>query len=130
MIAIDTNVLLRALVDDEAAPEQSAAARRLIEQAGSVSVGMVVFLETIWTLGRSYGYSRPQVARVAKLLLEHPKYHVQSSELFAVAVAQYERSAIDFSDAVALHEARRSAALLYTFDRKLARHEGARHAGV
>jgi len=125
VIALDTNVLLRALVDDETAPEQCAAARRLIESEGAVSIGAVVFVEAMWTLSRSYGYGRMQVARVARLLLEHPKYRVRSADLLAGAVARYERAGIDFADAIALEDARSERTVLHTFDRKLARQDGA-----
>ena len=126
MIALDTNVLLRALVDDEKAQAQCNAARRLVTAAGSVSISTAVFLEMVWTLSRSFGYPRKEVARVAALLLRHPKYRIQDANLFEAAIARFAASHIDFADAVALEHAAGNGVVLHTFDRKLARLEGAK----
>lgn len=125
MIAVDTNVLLRALVDDENATQQCTAARQLVQAAGSVTISSAVFLETMWTLSRSFGYTRAKVAHVADLLLRHPKYRIQDTDLFAAANARFASTNIDFADAVALEHATSKAATLRTFDRKLGRHKGA-----
>ncbi|MBS0570599.1 MAG: PIN domain-containing protein [Proteobacteria bacterium] len=125
MIALDTNVLLRALVDDDKAVTQCAAARRLVAAAGVVAICAAVFLETVWTLSRSFGFSRKEVVRVASMLLRHPKYRIQDSDLFAAALARFADGNIDFADAVALEQAVRGNAVLHTFDRKLAKLAGA-----
>lgn len=125
MIALDTNVLLRALVEDADAKAQCAAARRLVTEAGEVAISAVVFLETMWTLSRSFGYSRAQVAQVGAMLLEHPKYHVRAIELFVPAIKRYADSTIDFADAVALEDAISHGDQIHTFDRKFARLDGA-----
>lgn len=128
MIAVDTNVLLRLLVDDDMAPDQCRAARRLVARAGAVSISATVLLETIWTLSRSFGFSRKQVARVASEMLSHPKYRIQDSRLFESAIACFGASNIDFADAVALEHARSLGIDLYTFDKKLAALDGAHKA--
>ncbi|MHB8448550.1 MAG: PIN domain-containing protein [Rudaea sp.] len=129
MIALDTNVLLRALVDDEKATSQCAAARRLVAAAAVVTISAAVFLEAVWTLSRSFGFPRKDVAHVASLLLKHPKYRIQDAALFEVAVARFAAGNIDFADAVALEHASRNNAVLHTFDRKLARLRGAQAVG-
>ena len=129
MIALDTNVLLRALVDDEEAANQCAAARRLVASASAVTISAAVFLEAVWTLSRSFGFPRKDVARVATMLLEHPKYRVQDAALFEAAVGRFAAGNIDFADAVALEHASRNNAVLHTFDRKLAKLDGAQAVG-
>lgn len=124
MIALDTNVLLRALVDDADAPDQCAAARQLLAESRGVVISAVVFLETLWTLSRSFGYSRAQVCRVGALLLDHPRYHVRSEDLCAAALERYANSKIDFADAVALVDAGSGGCILHTFGHKLARLPG------
>lgn len=53
MIAVDTNVLLRRLLDDDVV--QTERARRLVEGAREVLITDVVLAETIWTLkGKRY----------------------------------------------------------------------------
>lgn len=128
MIAVDTNVLLRALLDDPQAPEQCATARELIVAAGSVAISAVVFLESMWTLSRSFAFPRRQVAETGMRLLEHPRYRIESRDLFVGAMRHYLDRGIDFGDAVALEQARQDGLVLHTFDRKLARCPGAQLA--
>lgn len=126
MIAADTNVLLRALVDDKENPGQCAAARRLLESADRVRVSAAVFLETLWTLSRSYGFPRAEVAHAGQELLAHPRYQIHDSRLFRQALARYAASNISLADALALEDALIADGPLYTYDRKLAKQNGAR----
>lgn len=54
-ITADTNVLLRAVVEDDAA--QAAVARALLVQATVIAVPIAVFCEFAWVLRHGYGYS-------------------------------------------------------------------------
>lgn len=47
MIAVDTNVLVRMVVDEPGQPAQVRAARRLAAGAGAVHVPLVVLVETV-----------------------------------------------------------------------------------
>lgn len=125
MIAVDTNVLLRVLVDDQDAPDQCAAARSLLADVRKVRVSSIVFMETIWVLHKAYKTPRREVARVARELLEHPRYQVDNREHLATALALYATTNVDFADAEALSDARQAQCVLHTFDRKLAKLDGA-----
>ena len=125
MIAVDTNVLLRALVDDHAAPGQCAAARTLLASASKVRVAPIVFMETLWVLHKRYQAPRREVARIARELLEHPRYQIENREPLNEALAIFTGSNVDFADAVALTDARHTQCVLHTFDRKLAKLDGA-----
>lgn len=124
MIAVDTNVLLRALVDDHEAPNQSAAARTLIAAADKVRVSNIVFMETLWVLNKSYRAPRKEVVRIARDLLEHPRYQIENEARLSDALVVFAASNIDFADAVALADARHVHCVLHTFDRKLAKLDG------
>jgi len=125
MIAIDTNVLLRALVADADDPEQCARARDLVKRSGRVRIVSIVFTEALWVLHKSYKASRAEVSRVACELLDHPHYHVEQTDLLREALVIFADSNVDFADAIALADARRANVLLHTFDKKLARLDGA-----
>ncbi|WP_367184280.1 PIN domain-containing protein [Acidiferrobacter sp.] len=57
MIAIDTNVLLRRILDDDKG--QGAGASRLFEGAETILITDAVLAETVWTLkGRRYKATR------------------------------------------------------------------------
>jgi predicted nucleic-acid-binding protein len=58
-IAIDTNILVRILVDDQNAEHQCASARALIAEAGSVWVSPTVLAETSWVLESVYLIFQP-----------------------------------------------------------------------
>ncbi len=121
MIAVDTNVLLRALVDDPADPAQCAAARALVAHAGRVRVASIVFVETLWVLHKRYRAARNEVSRVAQELLDHPRYRIEASDELGQALEIFSTNGIDFADAVALADARRAGVRLHTFDRRLAK---------
>lgn len=58
MLALDTNVLVRILIDDTQFIDQCAAARALASAAGEVYVPQVVQIETVWVLESAYGFAR------------------------------------------------------------------------
>lgn len=124
MIAVDTNVLLRALADDPSAPQQCAMARKLIADAGQVRVSSIVFIETIWVLNRSYKASRREVTRIATKVLNHPLYQIEGAAQLQAALDIFSGTNVDFADAVALADARSTSCALYTFDRRLAKLDG------
>jgi predicted nucleic-acid-binding protein len=125
MIAVDTNVLLRALVDDPEESRQCAMARTLVADAGKVRVADIVFMETLWVLHKRYQAPRKEVARIARELLEHPRYQVENQRQLNAALEIFARSNVDYADAVALADARQMQCALHTFDRKLAKLDGA-----
>ena len=67
MISVDTNVLVRILVDDTAQPGQVRAARETAKKAGAVFVPQVVQVETVWVLETAYGLDRKTLIDI----LEH-----------------------------------------------------------
>jgi predicted nucleic-acid-binding protein len=75
-IAIDTNVLVRILVQDPSAPDQCAAARRLVAQATAsgepLLVSLCALLETEWVLRSRYKVTRNAIAAAFIAMLEAP----------------------------------------------------------
>ena len=59
-ITADTNVLLRAVVGDDA--RQAAMAQALLLQATVIAVPVPVFCEFAWVLQRGYGYGTDEIA--------------------------------------------------------------------
>ena len=66
MVAVDTNVLVRFLVDDD--PDQSRAARALFASE-AVWIPKTVILETNWVLCSLFGLTDVEVARALSRLL-------------------------------------------------------------
>ena len=99
MIGLDTNVLVRYVMQDE--PRQSARATRLIESLTAEAPGfvpVVVLVELVWVLSGSYGLQRAQVATVLDTLLRSKELLVDRAELVTQALHRYGAGGADFAD--------------------------------
>jgi predicted nucleic-acid-binding protein len=119
MRAVDTNVLVRLLIRDDAA--QVTAAEAFVESGAWVS--HLVLIETLWVLDAVYERKPDQVAMAVDLLLNHTTLTVQDADVVALALEAYRnRPSLGFSDCLILEIARRAGHVpLGTFDRNLAK---------
>jgi len=67
-ITADTNVLLRAAVQDD--PDQARQAAKLLQQAELVAVPVPVFCEFVWVLRRGYKVSTPEISAAVRRLIK------------------------------------------------------------
>jgi predicted nucleic-acid-binding protein len=67
-VAVDTNVLVRAVVRDDAVQADSAA--RLLTEATLVAVALPSLCEFVWVLRRVYGFRAADVAGAIRALLD------------------------------------------------------------
>jgi predicted nucleic-acid-binding protein len=123
MRAIDTNVLVRLLVRDDA--RQVDAAEKFIVRGAWVS--HVVLVETVWVLDAVYGRSANQIAAAVERLLAHAQLTLQDADIVAGALGQFRNKPTrGFSDCLVVELARKSGYLpLGTFDRQLGKVAGA-----
>ena len=123
MIAIDTNVLVRYLVDDD--PGQAEVARTLLAELTSERQGFIcreVIVELSWVLDRAYGFSRDQVSSVIQELAATEELSVEAADDVVRAAEECRQGGTGFSDRMIAAAARRSGATaIYTFDRRAAR---------
>ena len=128
MIALDTNLLVRFLVQDD--PEQARIADALFDQLTDAEPGYVcreVLVELVWVLERAYGYARSDIAATLDGLLSSVELVIETGEDVGRAVERYRNEGFGFADLMIAAAARRSGASeLVTFDRKAARLPGAR----
>ena len=124
MRAVDTNVIVRVLIDDPDEPGQTGAARELVRQERTVLVPDLVLVEMTWVLRTSYRFSRAMVAKAVQGLIAHGKLVLESEALAAAALKLYESSQADYSDCWILAAMRERGVELVTFDKKLARLKG------
>ena len=123
MIAVDTNVLVRAILNDD--PRQSATARRMIERARDVVVPVTVLLELAWVL-KSMGWNRGQIHQALSTLALQPTVQLDRATEVLAALDDFKTGPADFADYLNLHQARTLGARKFlTFDRKLAKAAGA-----
>ena len=127
MTALDTNVIVRYLVGDH--PEQAEAARVLLEGLTPGNPGFIcreVVMEVGWVLERAYRFTRAQIAEALMDLTASDSLVVEHSDDVAAAAYRYRQGGVGFSDLLVIAAAERAGAVpLYTFDRRLARMDGA-----
>lgn len=125
MIGLDSNVVLRYLVQDD--PQQSSAATRLIESRDDHNLGfitVVAAVEVSWLLTRAYGVDRATLAEVFDRLLSSREIVLQHGESVRTALDCL-RDGGDFADAVIADLGRRAGCgQTVTFDRRAARRAG------
>jgi len=128
VIALDTNVIVRFLVQDEA--EQSRRATELIEELSPDDPGLVsreVLLELVWVLERAYGYSRLEIASAIDGLLSSSELILEAADDVGPALDLYRSEGFGFADLMIAAAARRlGASEVVTFDRRAARLPGVR----
>ncbi len=119
MRAVDTNLLVRLLVRDDAT--QVTAAEAFVENGAWVS--HLVLVETLWVLDAVYERSAAQIAKAIELLLNHNSLTLQDADVVASALESYKaRPSLGFSDCMVLEIARKVGHLpLGTFDKGLAK---------
>lgn len=128
MPALDTNVLVRYLVQDD--PAQLAAARRLIQRC--VTQGMMLFvpvtvvLEFEWVLRSNFGFPKDDVLLTLSGLFSAAELTFESERALEVALQLFRKGSADFADC--LHVALAAQAgeqPLWTFDKAAAKVSGA-----
>lgn len=99
MIGLDTNVLVRYIMQDDA--RQSPKATRLIESLTSEQPGfvpLVATVELVWVLSSSYGLNRAQVVEALDLLLRSKEIVVDRADLVLQAQRRFAIGGADFAD--------------------------------
>ena len=132
MAAIDTNILVRFLVEDDAA--QCALAQRLIAAAlnagDTLYVPITVALELEWVLRSNFGFSKSTVVQTLHALLSSTELSFESEPALELALMLFEdaqNTKADFSDCLHIALAHKAEqAPLWTFDKAAAKIEGAR----
>lgn len=117
MLAPDTNVLVRLLVDDD--PAQSARARQLFERE-QTWIGKTIILETYWVLTSVYGFGDDRILAALERLVGLPNVFVEDAHVLADAIA-LARDGVQFADALHVAAMPDSCRAFATFDRTLAR---------
>lgn len=123
MIGVDTNILLRAALNDD--PIQSPVARKLLGGLGNdhrALISIPVLMEYFWALRSRYRVPPTRLALAVRDLLEANTFEIEDLEAVGTALALYEAGDGAFADAViALHNRNLGAEATYTFDRGAAK---------
>lgn len=128
MLGIDTNVLLRLLVRDDA--PQTRRARELVDRAVAdeepVLVSLCVLQETEWVLRSRYGFEKDALLGLFGSMLETRELSFEDEPAFEEALFRWKDSSAGFSDClIVAHNRRIGCRATATFDVKAARLAGA-----
>lgn len=80
MIAVDTNILVRYITNDD--EEQGILAANLLDkytgQEKSILINNIVLCELIWVLDRGYKYKKAEIIKTLKLLLSSIEFEFEN----------------------------------------------------
>lgn len=123
MIALDTNILVRCIVDDDHA-QQRQAARLLADERQRFFVGDTVLAEFVWVLDSICGYGREDIASAIEAML-HRSDMVFEDEVRIRRAARWFLEGGDFADGLILGRAESAGCTaLATFDKALKKRFG------
>lgn len=127
MIGIDTNVIVRYVVQDD--PVQSNLAADLIEESCSARdpgyIPQIVLCELAWVLRGAYGYSRKQVGDVLRQLMVTESFEIEDHSLAWDALGAYFDGKADYADCLLCGRNRQRGCLTtFTLDQKASVLEG------
>ena len=131
MIGLDTNVLVRYLVQDE--PVQAKKANALIDRSAAQDSAMfinhVVMCELAWVLGRGYGYARADLAELIEKILLGRQFEIEKKDLVWAALTDFNTSRADFADClIGVTNVMAGCESTLTFDRSAAALPAFKHA--
>lgn len=121
MIAVDTNILVRFLTQDD--KEQFIKVEHLFRRhagQGEIFIAMLVILEMNWVLTRLYDWKPLRFYDAVEDILCCPSFMVENDVKVRNAVAACRvNSKLDFSDALIGYAGAHRGLTTYTFDKKL-----------
>lgn len=128
MCAIDTNVLVRLIVQDD--PRQVDAVARLKHRCAQVQrklfVSTTVLLELEWVLRSLFAFSKQQVLHTLEQLLLSEELEIEREEAILQAMERYAQSNADMADCIhAEMAAANERSPFHAFDRKASQLAGA-----
>ena len=105
MISIDSNVLLRYILEDDL--EQFEKASKLIQKKNPVLITDAVLVETVWTLcGKRYNFNKDLICTLVHGLIADSDFVFENNQVIWTALRDYEESKpirkkeLDFVDAL------------------------------
>ena len=127
MIGLDTNVLVRYIIQDDA--KQSPKATKIIETLDGVEkigyVSLVSIVELVWVLGTSYELTRAQVAQALDSLIRAKQLKIESADQVIRALRVFKAGKSDFADCMIERSANSAGCeKTITFDVNASRHAG------
>ena len=121
MIALDTNILVRMLVEDD--PDQAEKVQKTIRWAEKQAVKLLVLsevtIETVWVLESVYQCTREEIVRFLKKIIDTDTFVFPDFSVIMNAIDFYKTKG-DFADFIIVGQSRvQQAEQMLSFDKKL-----------
>ena len=121
MIALDTNAIVRMLIEDD--KEQAKAVKDIVKLAEKDSKQILVLsevlIETVWVLESVYKCSRNEVVNFLETLISNSVFIFKDSLIIRSAIKQYKQGE-DFADLIIVGQAKKqNAKKFFSFEKKL-----------
>jgi predicted nucleic-acid-binding protein len=126
MIGLDTNLLVRYIVQDD--PKQSKIAERIIELNCSNEnpgwISMIVLCEFVWVTQGAYDYSKDVVISILYKILSTTELQIENVSIIRKALKIFEKENLDFADVIigCLNNSF-ECSTTYTFDKKASKNK-------
>lgn len=117
MTYIDTNVILRYLLDDD--PRLSPEATARLENLEEKHTGIEVVAELVYVLAGVYSVPRKEIAEILTTLIFHDSWKLYQKEEVLGAIKLYGTSSMDFVDAYLVSLHRIAGVEILSFDKKV-----------
>ena len=100
MKGLDTNILVRYLVQDDRkqAEQASTYIRKTTADGESCFINQVVLCELVWVLESAYEYSKNEITDVLEKILITKQFEIEAKDLVRQAVQDYGRGRGDLAD--------------------------------
>ena len=100
MIGIDTNVMVRYIVQDD--PQQAKAASKLIENSCNSDnpgyINHIVLCEIVWVLKRNYKLNKAIICQVIEQIMRTDRLMIEDIQLVWRALETFKVTKADFAD--------------------------------
>lgn len=124
MKGVDTNVLVRYLVQDDKAQTEKAIhfLENDCDKRSPAFISGIVLCELVWVLEAGYDYSRTEIIHVIESILTVKQFHIHEPDVLWRALDSYKKMQGDFSDHYIMHlNHEYGCTKTVTFDKKAAK---------
>lgn len=126
MIGLDTNVLVRYIMQDD--HKQSPKATKIVESLDGVGGGyvtLVSIVELVWVLSASYELTRAQVSQALDGIIRTKQFKIESADQVIRALRVFKGGKSDFADCLIERSADSAGCeKTITFDVNASKHAG------
>jgi predicted nucleic-acid-binding protein len=121
MIGLDTNCLIRYLIEDDAKQAKTIAARLVqgFDDGEVFLINQIVLCEVVWVLTRLYRVPKAGIVDALEKVMGADQFEIEAKGLALQALSDYKTTAADFADCLIAQKNRASGCTkTLTFDKR------------